>query len=68
MVANASESHPETTFVILVKECSLSPGFILSGEYPVLKSLRCFKPDSFSSIGTHCSSVQPGYTVDSNTT
>lgn len=46
----------------------LSPGFILSGEYPTLKSIPHFKPDSFSNIGIQISSVTPGYTVDSYTT
>ena len=50
----------ETIFLILVKTCSLSPGFILSGLYPQKKSKLNFSFDSFSSIGTHKSSVHPG--------
>ena len=46
----------------------LSPGLILSGEYPTLKSSMHFRLDSFSRIGMHKSSVTPGYTVDSYTT
>lgn len=44
---------------------NLSPGFILSGEYATLKSCPHFNPDSLSNMGTHISSVTPGYTVDS---
>ena len=45
--------------------CTLSPGLILSGLYPQKKSLLNFNPENFSNTGTHFSSVQPGYTVDS---
>ena len=39
-----SASHPEETFIILDKVCSLSPGLILSGEYPTLKSWLKTRP------------------------
>jgi hypothetical protein len=58
-----SASHPETTFKILVIVCSLSPGFMRSGEYPTLKSVLNFKPETYSKTGIQSSSVQPGYTV-----
>ena len=60
-----SASHPLVTFTILVRVWSLSPGFILSGENPTLKSVPHFNPENLSSTGTQSSSVQPGYTVDS---
>ena len=44
----------------------LSPGFILSGEYPTLKSICNFFLDIFSIIGIQIS-VRPGNTVDSKT-
>jgi len=46
----------------------LSPGLILSGEYPQKKSTLYFNPECFSIIGMQSSSVHPGYTVDSYTT
>ena len=39
-----------------------------SGEYATEKSLFTTRPDVFSSIGIHISSVVPGYTVDSKIT
>ena len=51
-----------------MSECCLSPGLILSGLYPHVKSLPYLRFDSFSKIGTQSSSVHPGYTVDSYTT
>ncbi len=66
-VSNVSSSIPDTIFVIVSKRCTLSPGLIRSGEYPILKSTPHFNPDSFSRIGTQISSVTPGYTVDSKT-
>ncbi len=59
---------PETILIIFSSLCTLSPGLILSGEYPILKSTPHFSPDSLSRIGTQISSVTPGYTVDSYTT
>ena len=52
--------EPEVTFLILVNVFTLSPGFILSGEYPQKKSILYFKPLNFSRTGTQSSSVQPG--------
>ncbi len=63
-----SSSIPDTIFNTFVTVCTLSPGFIRSGEYPTLKSAPQTRPDSFSNTGTHISSVTPGYTVDSKTT
>lgn len=37
-----------------------TPGLMRSGEYPILKSTPQVRPDSFSRIGTHTSSVTPG--------
>ena len=36
----------DTIFVIVSKRCTLSPGLIRSGEYPILKSTPHFSPDS----------------------
>ena len=68
IISKDSSSIPDTTLIASLSLCSLSPGLILSGEYPTLKSIPHLKPDSSSRIGTHISSVTPGYTVDSNTT
>ncbi len=57
--------EPAVTLSIFVTVCSLSPGLILSGEYPQKKSWLNLRLENFSSIGTHSSSVAPGYTVDS---
>jgi hypothetical protein len=53
---------PAMIFVILSNECASSPGLILSGEYPILKSAPHFSPDSFSKskMGATISSVTPG--------
>ena len=67
-VSKVSSSIPDTTLTIVSNLWSLSPGFILSGEYPTLKSTPHFIPEASSSIGIHISSVTPGYTVDSYTT
>ena len=56
---------PDVTFKILSTVCCLSPGLILSGEYPKKKSLLNFSPENFSKTGTHISSDAPGNTVDS---
>ena len=56
---------PDVIFLTFEIVCSLSPGLILSGLYPQKKSLLNFNLENFSRTGTHCSSVQPGYTVDS---
>src|SRR5579863_7225407 len=56
---------PDVTLVIDVKVWILSPGLILSGEYPTKKSRLYIKPEALSNTGTQSSSVQPGYTVDS---
>ena len=60
IVFNDSSSIPETIFIILSIVCSLSPGFILSGLYPTLKSCLTFNPDSCSNNGVQISSVTPG--------
>ena len=52
--------EPAVILRILSTVCSLSPGFILSGEYPAKKSILNFKPLIFSKTGTHSSSVNPG--------
>ena len=52
--------EPDVIFFILDKVLILSPGLILSGEYPAKKSKLYFNPDIFSIIGIHSSSVQPG--------
>jgi hypothetical protein len=52
--------EPAVIFNILSTVCSLSPGLILSGEYPAKKSVLNFKPLTFSKTGTHSSSVKPG--------
>ena len=59
----ASSVEPEVTFLILTKVFTLSPGLILSGEYPQKKSTLNFNPELFSKTGTHSSSVHPGKTV-----
>ncbi|MCY1246265.1 hypothetical protein D3C72_517180 [compost metagenome] len=51
---------PAVTFRIFSTVCSLSPGFMRSGEYPAKKSTLNFNPDTFSNTGTHSSSVTPG--------
>ena len=58
--SNVSASQPETTFLIFVIVCYLSPGLIRSGEYPALKSVINFNPETSSSTGIQSSSVQPG--------
>src|SRR3989338_7279765 len=68
MIERASASLPETIFTILSMVWVLSPGFMRSGEYPVLKSVPCTSPDIFSNTGMQTSSVTPGYTVLSYTT
>ena len=50
---------------MVVRVCTLSPGLMRSGLYPIFQSTPHFKPDSFSIMGTQMSSVTPGYTVDS---
>jgi len=55
-----SASHPEVTFLIEVSVFTLSPGLILSGEKPTLKSSTNFNPEYFSNTGTQSSSVAPG--------
>ena len=60
ILSNESSQQPETTFIIFLNVCCLSPGLILSGEYPKKKSSLNFKPDSLSKTGTQSSSVQPG--------
>src|SRR5699024_7759109 len=67
IVSSASSSEPDTTFTIFVNVLTLSPGFILSGEYPTLKSSPNFNPEVSSITGIQISSVVPGLTVDSNT-
>ena len=57
--------EPEVTFNIFSTVCSLSPGLILSGEYPAKKSSLKIKLEILSNTGMHSSSVAPGYTVDS---
>ena len=52
--------EPEVTLTIFERVFTLSPGFILSGEYPQKKSSLNFKPLLVSSTGTQSSSVQPG--------
>ena len=52
--------EPDVTFLISVILWFLSPGLIRSGLYPQKKSVLKFNFDSFSRIGTHTSSVQPG--------
>ena len=46
MIFNTSGVQPAMIFLIVVKVCSLSPGFILSGEYPKKNpfSLQLGKP------------------------
>jgi len=65
IISNASSSDHETTFKIFVTVCSLSHGFILSGEYHNLKSSHNFNHEIFSIIGKQISSVTHGKTVDS---
>jgi hypothetical protein len=65
IISRASSSLQETTFSIFVTVCSLSPGFILSGEYQSLKSFQYVNQEIFSIIGRQISSVTPGKTVDS---
>ena len=52
--------EPEVTFLIVVSVFNLSPGLILSGEYPQKKSTLNFNPENFSKTGTQSSSVHPG--------
>ena len=68
MISAASGLDPAVTFVIVVRQCVLSPGLIRSGLYPTEKSVLNVRFDSFSRMGTQISSVAPGYTVDSYTT
>jgi hypothetical protein len=49
MKSAISTVEPDVTFNIVVTLCSLSPGFIRSGEYPAKKSLLNTKPE-FCSI------------------
>ena len=60
--------EPDVTFLIFVSVLTLSPGLILSGEYPTKKSLLSLRLECFSIIGMQTSSVAPGKTVDSNIT
>lgn len=60
MISAVSGVDPEVTFTIEVNVFILSPGTILSGEYPTKKSLLNISPEVFSKTGTHYSSVQPG--------
>ena len=60
IISRESLSHPETTLTIFSIVCTLSPGFILSGLYPTLKSSLNFNDDISSYSGTHISSVAPG--------
>ena len=53
-------SDPEVTLIIFEKDLSLSPGLILSGEYPTKKSVFNFKLLPFSKKGIQISSVTPG--------
>jgi len=55
-----SASQPEVIFTIFGSVCCLSPGLILSGEKPTLKSFLNLIPTFLSKIGTQSSSVQPG--------
>ena len=64
-ISKANSFEAETIFFIFSIVFTLSPGTILSGLYPVEKSLFHYKLDWFSKIGVHISSVTPGYTVDS---
>ena len=60
MCSEDSGVSPEETFTIVARVCTLSPGLILSGEYPTLKSSFHFKPETSSNTGIQSSSVQPG--------
>ena len=68
MTFNENLFDPETIFLIFVNWFFLSPGFILSGEYPQKKSVLNFKFEPFSSKGLQIFKVVPGKTVDSKTT
>ena len=52
--------EPDVTFLIFSTVCSLSPGFMRSGEYPAKKSMLYLRPDACSTTGMHSSSVTPG--------
>ena len=64
-VFRAISFEAETTFFIFSMVFTFSPGTILSGLYPVEKSILKINLDFFSNIGVQISSVTPGYTVDS---
>ena len=51
---------PDVTLTILSIVFILSPGLILSGEYPIKKSLLTLRELFFSRTGIQNSSVQPG--------
>ena len=51
---------PDVTLIIFSIVFILSPGLILSGEYPTKKSLLTQRELYFSRIGIQNSSVQPG--------
>ena len=63
MNSATSGLEPDVIFFILVRVLILSPGLILSGEYPAKKSLLYFNLLFSSIIGIQYSSVRPGYTV-----
>jgi hypothetical protein len=67
IICNVLASIPDTIFTIFSKVFTLSPGFILSGLYQIVKSFGQVSPLAFSSKGRHISSVAHGSTVDSYT-
>ena len=60
MFSADSASHPLVTFTIFVRVWFVSPGLILSGENPTLKSVPHLSSENLSRTGIQSSSVHPG--------